>query len=59
MILVGHSYGGRVDVQTMWYCGILAYAASSRSSKGCSKHAQGCGVSRSAIQARSAGSVTP
>ena len=48
-----------VEVHTMWYCGMAHSAASLVSSSGCSKHAQGCGVSRSAIHARSAGSVTP
>ena len=49
----------RVEVQTMWYCGMAHSASSLVSSSGCSKHFQGCAVSRSAIQARSSGSVTP
>src|SRR5258708_7791098 len=39
-----------VEVQTMWYWGILADPASSRSSSFCSTHFQGWLVSRLAIQ---------
>ncbi len=48
-----------VAVQTMWYCGIAQRASSLVRSSGCSKHFQGCPVSRSAIHATSSGSVTP
>ena len=35
------SRGASVDVQTMWYCGIAATAASSARCSGCSKHFHG------------------
>ena len=48
-----------VDVHTMWNCGMAHSASSLVSSSFCSKHFQGWPVSRSSIQARSSGSVTP
>ena len=48
-----------VEVHTMWYCGIAHNASSLRQLERLVKHCQGCPVSRSAIQARSSGSVTP
>jgi hypothetical protein len=57
-ILAG-SRVANVDVQTMWLWGIAHSAASFVSRSGCSKQAQGWGVSRSSIQAMSPGSVTP
>ena len=48
-----------VALHTTWNCGIAHSASSLPGRSRCSKHAHGCAVSRSAIHATSAGSVTP